>query len=207
MKYPPTMDTSDSSQPHVQVNNEVLKISPTNDTPPLTSYPPTAQESYTPSRGPQLAAYDSHALPTLSDDASPIAPRRPPGRNATGHGSSPTLTSGAWTSEQHPNPMMTPAPRPHNLNLPLPNTVKLPTSHMPDSSPAPFWRWTDQAGSTPARWPGEVSPLKAATLQSSSPPPAATNGIESPTRGRGMLAPAANRGDDDDDDGGFDLAR
>lgn len=180
-----------------------------NRTPPLSSYPLTAQESYTPSRGPKLGAYDKQqALPVLSDDPSPLPARRPHVRNIGGLNSSPTLTSGAWMNDPQVNPMMTPAPRQHNLNLPLPNTVKIPTSHMQESSPAPFWRFTEQAGSTPARWPGEISPLKAVALQSSSPPPAAAIGSESPTRARGVLPPTINRVvEPEDEDGGFDLAR
>lgn len=204
----PSTNTLDSSQPYAQSSNDGLKASPSSRTPPLSSYPITAQESYTPSRGPQLSAYDKQQpLPVLSDNPSPLPTRRAPGRNIVGLGSSPTLTSGSWTNDHHTNPMMTPAPRPYNLNLPLPNTVKPPTSHMQESSPAPFWKFTDQAESTPARWPGETSPLKTNTLQSSSPPPAVLNGAESPTRGRGVL-PITNRGvDTDDEEGGFDLAR
>ena len=209
MKDPLGKLDASSSQPQAHSSNGNVKMSPTILTPPLSSYPPTAQESYTPSRGPQFASYDTHqTLPILSDNPSPLAARRPPGRTAGGSGSSPTLTSGAWLHENHPNPMVTPAPRQYNLNLPLPNTVKLPTSHMPDSSPAPFWKWTDQAGSTPTRWPGEISPLKAGALESSSPPPAVTNGVESPTRGRGFLPSNLHRTvEADDEEGGFDLAR
>jgi hypothetical protein len=195
------------NQPYAREKKE-LKASPTIGSPPLSSYP-AAQESFTPSRGPQLAPYaNPQGLPTFSDDPSPLATRRPPGRTARATGSSPTLTSGAWQQDYHPSSMMTPAPRPHNLNLPLPNTVRLPTSHMPDSSPAPFWKWTDQAGSTPAKWPGEISPIKGATLQSSSPPPVVANGLESPTGGRGFLL-SSMRGDydADDEDGGFDLTK
>lgn len=85
---------------------------------------------------------------------------------------------------------------------------------MPDSSPAPFWKWTDQPGSTPAKWPGEMSPLKGGggggggVLQSSSPPPAPTNGLESPTGGRGfVLSSIRGEYDADDEDGGFDLTK
>lgn len=201
-------NTLDSSQTYAQSSNDGLIGSPANRTPPLSTYPLTAPVSYTPSRGPRLATHDQQpAQPAFSDDPSPLPTRRPPGRNLGGLGSSPTLTSGSWTTDHHANPMVTPVPRPYNLNLPLPNTVKPPTSHMQESSPAPFWKFTDQAESTPARWPGEISPTKANALQSSSPPPAVPNGIESPTRGRGTL-PAINRGvETEDEEGGFDLAR
>lgn len=228
----PIRSQVNSSQPYyTQESRDELKASPSNHSPPLSSYPPVAQESFTPSRGPQLAPYGSQqALPTFSDDPSPLAARRPPGRTARATGSSPTLTSGAWLQEYHPNSIMTPAPRPHNLNLPLPNTVRLPTSHMPDSSPAPFWKWTDQPSSTPARWPGEISPLKGggggggggerererrgavggAVMQSSSPPPvtAVANGLESPTGGRGFVLSSIRGGyEGDDEEGGFDLTK
>ncbi|MCJ1261016.1 transcription factor [Lobaria immixta] len=197
---------SSSSQSYVPASNGDVKASPTERTPSLTSYPPTAPESYTPSRGPHISTYDNpQSLPVLSDDPSPNPQRLPHGRTALQTGSSPTLTSGTWISD-HP-PLMTPAPRKHNLNLPLPNTVKLPTSHMPDSSPAPFWKYNDQPLSTPAKWP-ELSPLKVGSLQSSSPPPAATNANESPTRRRGDLPPSIRKPvEAEDEEGGIDLAR
>ena len=201
---------SSQPQPTQEIKDE-LKASPSNRSPPISTYPPTAQESFTPSRGPQLAPYAHQPiLPTFSDDPSPLAARRPPGRTARVTGSSPTLTSGAWPQEYQPSSIMTPAPRPHNLNLPLPNTVRLPTSHMPDSSPAPFWKWTDQPSSTPAKWPEEMSPLKGgAPLQSSSPPTvAAVNGPESPTGGRGFMLSSIRGGyDGESEEVGFDLTK
>ncbi|KAL8706920.1 MAG: hypothetical protein Q9201_000080 [Fulgogasparrea decipioides] len=199
------------AQPHQSSEtNGVLKTSPPERSPPLTAYP-TAQESYTPSRGPRLAPLanhdHSHHLPALSDDPSPLPIRRNNIRAGVTD-SSPVLTSGFFDM-----PLMTPAPRQHNLNAPLPNTVRLPTSHMPYSSPAPFWKYSGEGafGSTPARWP-EVSPLKGGVnLQSSSPPPGATaNGNESPTRGRGsqlMRGMGNSNGDLDDEEGAIDITR
>ncbi|KAL8717955.1 MAG: hypothetical protein Q9225_004862 [Loekoesia sp. 1 TL-2023] len=203
----PVQPYSSESNPE---SNGVIKTSPPpGRSPPITAYP-TAQESYTPSRGSRLTALANHDhtqnLPTLSDDPSPLPIRRNNIRAGI-NDSSPVLTSGFYDG-----PMMTPAPRQHNLNIPLPNTVKLPTSHMPDSSPAPFWKFESMLGSTPAKWP-EVSPLKAGNLQSSSPPPGATNGngIESPTRGRGPRSAGAPMGSqevvDDDDGVQVDLTR
>ena len=101
---------------------------------------------------------------------------------------------------------VTPAPRAHNLNVLQPTTAKLPTSHMIESSPAPFWKFPDGFGSTPARPPWEdASPQRPAgktlngadsgagdgnrengeALQSSSPPPAVNGGLDSPTRKSG----------------------
>lgn len=193
-----------------------MKTSPTNrSTPPLSSYPPPQQESYTPTRGPHVPIYapTQGGLPVLSDETSPM-PRRRPNGHLPAVDSSPTLTSGAWA---HDAPMMrTPAPRPHNLNMPQPNTVKLPTSHLADSSPAPFWRF-ENMGNTPAGpWP-EISPMKngtggAVAMQSSSPPPV-TNGAESPTRRArppvGPYGPTAYGGNGmkDDEDGEIDITR
>lgn len=196
-----------SSESNPESNGVVKTSPPLGRSPPLTAYP-TAQESYTPSRGSRLTALANHDhtqnLPALSDDPSPLPIRRNNIRAGI-NDSSPVLTSGFYDG-----PMMTPAPRQHNLNIPLPNTVKLPTSHMPDSSPAPFWKFEQMLGSTPAKWP-EVSPLKAGNLQSSSPPPGATNGngIESPTRGRGPRsgAPMGSQELDDDDGVQVDITR
>ena len=169
--------------------NGDIKTSPTQRTPPLSSYPPAQPEVYTPSHRPHgaIPVYgptNGH-LPVLSDETSP-APHRQPNGHLTITGSSPTLTSGPYGSTELP--MHTPAPRPYNLNIPQPNTAKLPTSHMTESSPAPFWRpFGTGSGSTPARWP-DWSPQKVDNTTnaggvplSSSPPPAA-NGSESPTR-------------------------
>ena len=196
------------------VTNGVKESPADRNTPPLSSYPSAQQESYTPTRGPQMPVYapTQGGLPVLSDETSPM-PRRHPNGHLTAIDSSPTLTSGAWA---HDAPMMrTPAPRPHNLNMPQPNTVKLPTSHLADSSPAPFWRF-ENIGSTPARpWP-EISPVKngidsAVSMQSSSPPPVA-NGVESPTRKArpvGPYGPTAYGGNGmkDEEDAEIDITR
>ena len=211
----PTVRVQDSAS-FAQVN-EVLKTSPTLRSPPLSAYPPTAQESFTPSRGSRVTSLNSHdagthGLPHLSsDDPSLLPVRRPHGSSAENLGSSPTLTSGAWLGYDG-NSMRTPAPRPHNLNIPLPNTMAKPSSYMPDSSPAPFWKYTKMAaGSTPGLWPAESSPLKPPILPSSSPPPPAANGVgvDSPTKVRGsMNFETAGVGiDPDDEEGGIDLAK
>lgn len=194
-----------------------LKDSPTARTPRLSVYPLTAQESFTPSRGSRISALGnheggSHGLPNLSsDDPSSLPVRGPHGSSGANLGSSPTLTSGAWLGYDG-NSMRTPLPRPHNLNIPLPNTMAKPSSYMPDSSPAPFWKYTQMAaGGTPGLWPAESSPLKPPVLPSSSPPQPATNGVvvDSPTKARGIInfeAPRVEM-DADDDDGGIDLAK
>ena len=198
------------------------KTPPRSHTPPLSSYPPAQQESWTPTRGPQMPApaYTPQmpayaptqgSLPVLSDETSPM-PRRRMNGVLTAVDSSPTLTSGAWV---HDAPIRTPAPRPHNLNVPQPNTARLPTSHMPESSPAPFWRFDN---STPAGpWP-EISPMRTngtgagPAYPSSSPPPTA-NGLESPTRKpRPPIITSSQNGnskpkDEDDDEDDIDITR
>ena len=204
-KATPADFTMDSMSDYPPAVSRALKDSPTSRTPPMSSFPPAAQESFTPSRGSQLTT--SHGLPVLSDDPSPLPHRGPPGRALTAMGSSPTLTSGAWHYEN--NSLITPAPRPHNLIAPLPQTARLPTSHMADSSPAPFWKYSGELGSTPARWAGDMSPLKTGGMQSSSPPPPVMNGNESPTRGRGsgLQMSMSMSAEVDDEEGGIDLAR
>ena len=201
---PPQADFTIRSYPPAV--NGAFKNSPTSRTPPMSSYPSAAQESFTPSRGSQLTA---QALPVLSDDPSPLPRRGLSGRALAVLGSSPTLTSGAWHYQN--NSFVTPAPRPHNLNAPLPQTARLPTSHMADSSPAPFWKYSGELGSTPARWVADMSPIKTrGAMQSSSPPPPATNGNDqSPTRGKGsQLQMSLRRSADlDEEEGGIDLAR
>ncbi|KAL9100112.1 MAG: hypothetical protein Q9163_004473 [Psora crenata] len=170
-----------------------VKTSPTQRTPPLSSYPPTQPEAYTPSHHPRgaIPVYgptNGH-LPVLSDETSP-APRYHTNGHLRMTGSSPTLTSGAYGNTELP--MQTPAPRAHNLNIPQPNTAKLPTSHMTESSPAPFWKpFGTGLGSTPAKWP-DFSPQKignsgsAGGVPLSSSPPPMANGLESPTRKGGL---------------------
>ena len=215
----PTMRTQDPSTnvaSFSRINGE-LKTSPTPRSPPLSAYPPTAQESFTPSRGSRVSAFTNqeggaNGLPSLSsDDPTSLPVRRPHSSAAANLGSSPTLTSGAWLGFDG-NSMRTPMPRPYNLNVPLPNTMAKPSSYMPDSSPAPFWKFTNMAaGSTPGLWPAESSPLKPPALPSSSPPAPTANGvgIDSPTKARGPtnLEASSIGVDVDDDEGGIDLAK
>lgn len=206
--------------------NGNVKSSPTARTPPLSQNPQQYQESYTPTRAraPQMPAYapayapTQGTLPTLSDHTSPM-PIRSRNGHLTTFDSSPTLTSGAWSTDA---PMRTPAPRPYNLSFPQPNTNKLPTSHMPESSPAPFWKSIQNFGSTPARGFLESSPLKNGTTEAglvpqSSSPPAPTNGADSPTRKSASKPPVfnidnssqngANGTKEEDDDGEIDLSK
>ena len=173
---------------------------PQTSTPPGPSYNSAAQ----------LSTYGSnHGLPTLSDPTSPLqrhhhasSARLP----AAVGDSSPVLNSFAvWNNPEHMTPggiTATPIPRVHNLNIPQPGTVRLPSSHMVESSPAPFWRFPDGfgQGSTPAKPATEASPQKVnlgggiGNLQnSSSPPPPVNGGDGSPTRKSGSQRMASSQ--------------
>lgn len=169
----PTMSNFPSSQPQQ---------------PPGTPTPPQIRAAQLPIYAPP----HSVKFPEISEQTSPpverSSARLPPGMD-----SSPTLNSRGWNSGDYPD--NTPAPRAYNLNHLQPNTAHLPSKFIGgiESSPAPFFRYTGDSGSTPARPWNESSPAKANgttmtidAFPSSSPPPAA-NGIgavggESPTR-------------------------
>ncbi|KAL8772955.1 MAG: hypothetical protein Q9209_001975 [Squamulea sp. 1 TL-2023] len=204
------------SQQYSSETNGVIKTSPPRGlSPPLSAYP-TAQESYTPTRGSRnsiLANHDhTQIFPAISDEVSPLPIRRNNIRAGATDSSPLVLPSSSYFQGD----MMTPAPRQYNLGIPRPATqIKPPTSHMPYSSPAPFWKQAgDLLGSTPGRGFPEISPMKPmnnANYQSSSPPPAATNGNESPTKGRGgsRFTTSTINGEnlDDEDEGTIDLAK
>ena len=178
---PPTKSTF-----AVPERSDGVITSPTQRTPPLSSYTSDRVEASTPShdRFPQETPSYAHAqgpLPVLSDETSPVPRRYSNGRLPHITGSSPTLTSSYGNHDLSAN---TPAPTAFNLPPPQPNTVRLPTSHMTPTTPAPFWKPLGPGfGSTPARWDAS-SPVKNASTMplSSSPPPAVGTGIESPTR-------------------------
>ncbi|KAI9679829.1 MAG: transcription factor [Caeruleum heppii] len=160
-----------------------VKQSPCSTTPPpLSSYPVAAKEAYTPDRGSYaaLSRRAEHGIHGL-DDGSPLPPSRQ--RNLHGssfglsdaaQGSPPTLSSSAYMDESQA--MITPAPRRQHPRLAPPSTAQVPSTYMPTSSPAPFWKYVD-LGSTPARPMPDLSPTKslgggpALHPQSSSPPP------------------------------------
>ena len=188
-KKSPRNDTGSITRPS--------QTSPTSQTPPLSAYPPSAQESYTPTRGSRRSALshgNDQPLPVLSDDASPL-PTRPHylSTTAAAAGSPPSLSSSAaYYDEQNPNPnnLYTPAPQRREPKQYAPSSAKLPSMYLPQSSPAPFFKLNGELGSTPAGF-GESSPLKESgrlglrsELASSSPPPMTANG--SPTRSKGV---------------------
>ena len=162
----------------------------------MSAYPPTAPESYTPTRGPHLFhTYPPELtipsitrnsapeqIPTFSEGALPVHPANGSSDNAAPQ-DSPSSSFPHYTMLSGDQSMFTPAPKRQNPRLAAPSTARLPSSFMFDSSPAPFWKYPGLAGSTPARG-FDLSPMKAGPLQSSSPPTIHTSGIESPTRTR-----------------------
>ncbi|KAG0124208.1 putative forkhead transcription factor Fkh1/2 [Tuber indicum] len=183
--------------------------------PPVASYNRVAPlEAYTPDRGSRLPALraQDNALNDLSTN--PHHPRRSSIITATHtndmisssqnhhpssvHSDSANMPSPSRHSpyvDDHPAlSAVTPAPQRQHPRLAPPSTGQLPSSYLPTSSPAPFWKYV-QFGSTPAK-PGDYSPLK--DLHSSSPPP--VSGPEGSSRIRELGSPLKERG------GGFHLA-
>jgi hypothetical protein len=198
--------------------------------PPMPSYRVQPLEAYTPDRGSRLPALRS-ADKTLSD--TPVPPNRNNLGPSQGNLGSTTASGDLSQSPTQPSPYgddnnpamsaVTPAPQRQHPRLAPPSTGQLPSSYLPTSSPAPFWKYV-QFGSTPAK-PNDFSPLK--DLHSSSPPPVIAgpetgrrNSIRelgSPLKDRSggfhlggprnMQPPAGVLGndgkDDDDEDGGL----
>ncbi|KAF8543912.1 fork head domain-containing protein [Trichophaea hybrida] len=198
--------------------------------PPMPSYRVQPLEAYTPDRGSRLPALRS-ADKTLSD--TPVPPNRNNvgplqgnlGSTTTGGdlGQSPTQPSPYGDDNNPAMSAVTPAPQRQHPRLAPPSTGQLPSSYLPTSSPAPFWKYV-QFGSTPAK-PNDFSPLK--DLHSSSPPPVipgpetgrrnSIRELGSPLKDRSggfhlggprsMQPPASILGndgkDDDDEDGGL----
>lgn len=144
------------------------KANPRGDTPPLGSYP-TANESFTPDRGPHAEISHADGMPALVNGGSttetPLFLRsRGATTNAQDNGG-PTSFSppdfGPGTTAKRNGlglfgdfgnpalPLQTPLGR-AKLHLAPPSTAQLPSQHMLFSSPAPFWKYAD-LGSTPAR--------------------------------------------------------
>ncbi|KAJ6259442.1 hypothetical protein Dda_5079 [Drechslerella dactyloides] len=124
---------------------------------------------------------------------------------------------------------ITPAPQKHNPHLAPPSISQLPSSYLPTSSPAPFWKYLNFL--TPGR-ADHSSPIKSPHLRSSSPPeplaPIASKlreagspikdkdnifrGKQSPVKPEASNPPANLDGDSDDgadtdDLAGIDLSR
>ncbi|KAJ5551071.1 hypothetical protein N7535_000987 [Penicillium sp. DV-2018c] len=235
------------------------KKSPPVSSPGFSSFPVAPVEAYTPERGSRLGRGlgSDHPLrhmnPRDYDEPSPLPARthnhnssistqvqnssnnlaRAYGMSDNIAGSPPVLSSSYYNEE--PSSMITPAPQRQQPRLPPPSTAQIPSKFMPMSSPAQFWKFAD-IGSTPARPPPDMSPLKGEVedriggFPSSSPPPpnlispskpGTSNGLgssrtlpplqsdskESGPNGHSHVR-AEGRDDDEDDNGsGFDLAR
>ncbi|KAJ5616197.1 hypothetical protein N7537_001311 [Penicillium hordei] len=236
------------------------KKSPPVSSPGFSSFPVAPVEAYTPERGSRLGRGlgSDHPLrhmnPRDYDEPSPLPARshnpnssistqvqnssnnlaRAYGMSDNVAGSPPVLSSSYYNEE--PSSMITPAPQRQQPRLPPPSTAQIPSKFMPMSSPAQFWKFAD-IGSTPARPPPDMSPLKGEVedriiggFPSSSPPPpnlvspskpGTSNGLGSsrtlpPLQSdSGDMGPSGKsharneeRDEEEDDNGsGFDLAR
>ncbi|EPS42893.1 hypothetical protein H072_3220 [Dactylellina haptotyla CBS 200.50] len=125
----------------------------------------TPKEAFTPDRGSRTAA--KNQTPggkddTLTDMSMQDLPMSPSGTRPNQIASSPYIdnfsTGGA---------AITPAPQRQNPHLAPPSISQLPSSYLPTSSPAPFWKYLNFL--TPGR-PDHSSPIKSPHLRSSSPP-------------------------------------
>lgn len=212
-QLPQSLRIDDSEDPNMGYT--AIKHSPRSVTPPpIASYNRVAPlEAYTPDRGSRLPALRNQDK-TLLDVSTNHHPRRSSIITAAHtndmisssqnhltssiHGDSGNIPSPSQPSpygDEHPAmTAVTPAPQRQHPRLAPPSTGQLPSSYLPTSSPAPFWKYV-QFGSTPAKH-GDYSPSK--DLHSSSPPPAA--GAETSSRIRELGSPLKERG------GGFHLA-
>ena len=157
-------------------------------TPPalLTSYRIQPLEAYTPDRGsrlPALRSIDDTLVDSLRAKNS-SAGLQVTMASALNTGAAPTPTQPSPFDDDDRTAIMsavTPAPQRQNPRLAPPSIGQLPSSYLPTSSPAPFWKYV-QFESTPAKGGGfggggcgggggpDFSPPK--DLHSSSPPPA-----------------------------------
>ena len=175
-----------------QVPAARVKLSPGSVTPPrLSSYPVSAKEAFTPDRGSHfsLGRRLNNGTNQLGD-GSPLPLSRSKagifgayGLSDATQGSPPTLSSSAYMEDAPP--LITPAPRRHEVRLAPPSTAQVPSTFMPASSPAAFWKYVD-FGSTPAKPLPDLSPTKGSVLvkqRSSSPPrPNDIGDAESPSK-------------------------
>ncbi|KAI9827966.1 MAG: transcription factor [Phylliscum demangeonii] len=181
--------------------SRTLSASAGSVTPPRAAgaaYPVTAREAFTPDRGAHPSQLPrahhngggGHAA-GIYGDGSPAALDRSsvrayPGLGATAHGSpNPALSSSAAVPggylDEDTTPggsLVTPAPRRQEVRLAPPSTAQVPSTYMPASSPAAFWRYADYLESSPAKPLPDRSPVKRRRADSSSPPPV----TESPSK-------------------------
>ncbi|KAF2091559.1 hypothetical protein K490DRAFT_31487 [Saccharata proteae CBS 121410] len=143
-----------------------VKDSPRSLTPPLASYP-TANESYTPDRGPKQPSDKAQAsgnqLFTPSNVRHTLLPSAH-APNSTQFGPTNGYKSVALNDLPDSttlNGLVTPLVAKNRPHLAPPSTAKMPSQYCYLSSPAPFWKFAD-LGSTPARPLNDFSPSKEA---------------------------------------------
>ncbi|KAF8418229.1 fork head domain-containing protein [Tirmania nivea] len=185
--------TLEDSKDTVIANPPRIKYSPRSVTPPpIASYRPAPLEAYTPDRGSRQpvvrgepvdsflrarrssliespitrptmrtgAGLHSEDLPGSTQDTAPMSALSPP----------PHHPSSSYADDHTAVIAVTPAPQRQHPRLAPPSVSQLPSSYLPTSSPAPFWRYMEWDG-TPAKGTDLrdlSSPLK---VKSSSPPP------------------------------------
>lgn len=216
-----TLDESPNSM-------ERLKRSPRS--PPLSSYPMSAQHTPDQRLHPQPS---NHAHDVLPGDGSPLPRHRRQNGGTYGlsdnvQGSPPTLSS-SYIPEEGAS-LITPAPHRVQPRLMPPSTAQRPSQHMLTSSPAPFWKYIDDKDGTPLRTPfagiaglgpENSSPIKGLgiperpAMQSSSPPASRVGETGSPTRNQTLPSSSLNvsvgkettDAEDDEEAVGIDLTR
>ena len=205
--------TLEDSKDAIMPNPPRIKYSPRSVTPPpLASYRPAPLEAYTPDRGSRLpvvrgepvdgflrarrsalmespmphptmrtgAGLHSEDLPGSTQDTAPMSALSPP----------PHHPSSSYADDHTAVIAVTPAPQRQHPRLAPPSVSQLPSSYLPTSSPAPFWRYMEWDG-TPAKGTDLrdlSSPLK---VKSSSPPPQDHHG--SSARARELGSPVKER--------------
>lgn len=151
--------------------------------PPSSNYRVQPLEAYTPDRGSRVPAL--RAADKMLSSETPAKPMLGSGRPQIRQGGLLSVPASDGVEPASPVPgnqtslydapdatatALTPAPQRQHPRLAPPSASQLPSSYLPTSSPAPFWKYVS-FGSTPAK-PTDYSPLKL-DLHSSSPPPMA----------------------------------
>ncbi|KAL7269989.1 transcription factor [Rhizina undulata] len=170
--------------PDLNPKQPAIKRSPRSMTPPpVIAYRVAPLEAYTPDRGSKVSAvrnedskmsetFKTRRTNTLFNPDIVLSSTAHMSSSIHGHPSSqilptPLQTSPLASSTNKAATAVTPAPQRRHPVLAPPSTGQLPSSYLPTSSPAPFWKYVS-FGSTPAK-PGDYSPCGEA--HGSSPPP------------------------------------
>jgi len=205
--------TLEDSKDAIMPNQSRIKYSPGSVTPPpLASYRPAPLEAYTPDRGSRLpvvrgepvdsflrarcssliespmprqnmrtgAGLHLEDLPASTQDTTPMSALSPP----------PHHPSSSYADDHTAVIGVTPAPQRLHPRLAPPSVSRLPSSYLPASTPAPFWRYLEWDG-TPGKGTDLrdlSSPLKS---KSSFPPTQDHHGISA--RARELGSPVKGR--------------